>query len=103
MRGVGRTDSLTDPQALPLVSDDHDDLPRVEDGADTDGQRHARHGRYVSAMRGTADMSSPKNRAFAGIVSYASVLMRVRERSDEPVQQRIMRSGAPFRHGGRRP
>lgn len=38
----------------------------------------------VSAMRGTAAMSLLKKRAFARIVSYASVLMRVREARDEP-------------------
>lgn len=39
----------------------------------------------VSAMRGTAAMSLLKKRAFARIVSYASVLMRVRDARDEPM------------------
>lgn len=39
----------------------------------------------VSAIRGTAEMSLLKKRALARMVSYARVLMRVREEREEPV------------------
>lgn len=38
-------------------------------------------------MRGTAAISLLKKRALARIVSYASVLMRVLETSDDPVEE----------------
>jgi hypothetical protein len=38
----------------------------------------------VKAIRGTADMLLLKNRALAKMVSYASVLIRVLEASDDP-------------------
>jgi hypothetical protein len=40
----------------------------------------------VNAILGTLDKSFPKNRELAKIVSYASVLIRVREANDEPVK-----------------
>ena len=38
------TDGLAEREALALAGDDDDDLARVEDGADADGERHARDG-----------------------------------------------------------
>lgn len=50
----------------------------------------------VSAMRGTRETSFPKKRAFARIVSYASVLMRVRDDSDEPGSLNAMCPSSPM-------
>ena len=50
----------------------------------------------VSAILGTADMSEPKNRELARIVSYASVLMRVRDVSDEPGSLKAMCPSGPI-------
>ena len=52
----------------------------------------------VSAMRGTAATSLLKKRAFARMVSYASVLMRVRDVSEEPARR--VRRGAGRGRGG---
>ena len=41
----------------------------------------------VRAIRGTAEMSLLKKRAFARMVSYARVLILVREVKDEPNQR----------------
>jgi hypothetical protein len=43
----------------------------------------------VNAILGTFSMSLSKKRAFAKIVSYARVLMRVREVKDEPVRDKV--------------
>jgi hypothetical protein len=46
----------------------------------------------VKAIRGTADMSLLKKRAFARMVSYARVFIRVLEARDDPGYLIIMRS-----------
>ena len=47
-------------------------------------------------MRGTAATSFAKKRALARMVSYASVLMRVREASDEPGSLNAMCPSSPI-------
>ena len=50
----------------------------------------------ASTMRATAAMSLPKKRAFEWIVSYARVLMRVRDESEDPGSLNAMCPSSPI-------